>query len=177
MFVQLVFLDIHNVILIIFKFSTMCSRSERRVVQLAAWTNATWRPAFIRVHTLHWPVVLRVVWHHCLTFCESILSLFCVLLSNVTVTGKLIRSWLAVLQTDAESRTFAWPVRPLHTHWFNILSHLSVTEINKMQTLGKVDTQFVFTRDRTPKLTMWLSIPPVMREPSPYLRPYPIWIW
>ena len=46
-----------------------------------------------------------------------------------------------------------------------------------MQRSYKVGTRFVFTRDMTPKLTIWLSIPPGKQEPSPYLRPCPISIW
>jgi len=36
------------------------------------------------------------------------------------------------------SRTFAWPIRPLHTHWRIMLSHNLVTEIQKKLTCNKV---------------------------------------
>jgi hypothetical protein len=75
---------------------------------------------------------------------------------NETVTSKSIPWLLAIYRTDLKSNIFAWPVQPSHTHWWNILSHNSVTEIKKELTRSKVGTQFAFTRDRTSKLTIWL---------------------
>jgi len=98
-------------------------------------------------------------------------------LYNVTVTSKLISSLLAVYQPDLEYRTFPWPVRSLHRHQWNIMAHNLVAKIKKKLTRSKVDTQFAFTRDRSSKFTIWLSIPPVTRELSPYLRPDLISIW
>jgi hypothetical protein len=68
-FFQLVFLDFHDVLYTIFNISTMCSRSEWTVMQLGAWTNAAWRLPLIRVQTVHWPLVLWLVWHHWMNFC------------------------------------------------------------------------------------------------------------
>ena len=75
------------------------------------------------------------------------------MVSNVTVTGKLISCSLAFYQPDLESRTFAWPIRPLHTHWWNIMSHNLVTEIRNKLTRSKIGTQSAFTRDRSSRLT------------------------
>ena len=57
------------------------------------------------------------------------------------------------------------------------MSHNLVTEIKKTLTCSKVGPHFAFNRDRSSKLTLWLSTPTVTWEPSPYLRPYPISVW
>jgi len=99
------------------------------------------------------------------------------LLSNVSVTSKSISSLRAICQSDLESRTLERPIRPLHTHWWNIPSHNLVTEILQKLTCSKVGTQFALTSDRSSKLTFRLSISREMREPSPCLCPDPISIW
>ena len=99
------------------------------------------------------------------------------MLSNVTGTGKSISCLPAICQPDFESRSFAWPVWPLHSHWWNIMSDNLVTEIKKKLTHSKIRTPIDFTRDRSWTWTFWLSIPLATQEPSPYLRPYPISIW
>jgi hypothetical protein len=151
---QLIFLNFHYVPKAIFKFLYMWSRSERRVIQLAAWTNAVWWLVFIRVQTVHWPLVLRLVWHQCLKFCHYNSSLFQVLLLNGTITGKSRPSSLAMYEIASEPRTLSCPVTPLPTHWWQILSHNSVTEIKKKLTHSKVCTELVSTTDRTPTLTI-----------------------
>jgi len=75
-FFQLVFPDFHDIPLAHSKISTMWSRSDRRVMQLAAWTNAAWWLPFIRVQTWHWPLVLWLVWHNRINFCYKALSVF-----------------------------------------------------------------------------------------------------
>ena len=54
------------------------------------------------------------------------------------------------------------------------MSHNLVTEIKQKLTHSKGVTQFAFERDMSSKLTIWLSIPPVTGELSPYLRLYQI---
>jgi hypothetical protein len=120
---QLVFLNFQDVREVIFNFSTICSGSESRVIQLAAWTNAVWRLAFIRVETVPWPLVLWLVWHRWLKFWKSILSLFWVFLSNVTVVLTMVPGNLPAVQARTGktvrfgSRTFQkpgpLPVNPL----------------------------------------------------------------
>jgi hypothetical protein len=52
-----------------------------------------------------------------------------------------------------------------------------VTEIKKKLTGSKVGIQFALKKDRTSKLTIWLSKPLGMWELSSYIRPYRISIW
>jgi hypothetical protein len=44
--------------------TTMCSRSERRVMQLDAWSHAAWWLSFIRFQVAHSLLLQWVVWHH-----------------------------------------------------------------------------------------------------------------
>jgi len=65
---------------------------------------------------------------------------------SFTVTGNTIYSSLFVNVCDLVSRTFAWPVGPLHTHWRIILSHNLVTEIQRMLTRNKVGTNCFYSK-------------------------------
>ena len=57
------------------------------------------------------------------------------------------------------------------------MSHNLVTEIKQKLTCSKVGTEFAFTRERSSKLTLLVSTPPVMWEVSPYLCSYLRAIW
>ena len=65
----------------------------------------------------------------------------------------------------------------MHMHRRSIMSYNMVTEIKKKLTHSKIGIQIAFHEDKTAKLTFYLSIPRVRKEPSPILRPNPISIW
>jgi len=152
----------------------MCTRSEGRVMQFAAWMNTAWWSMFIRVCIAHWPLHLWFVWHQIVKFCYQISTLFYFLLSHLTITGKTISSLLIFSQLDLESRTFAWPARPLHMHRKIILFHNLISEIQQSLTQSKINTQCDFQSDMSSKLTIWQSIPPLTQEPSRFHRPNPV---
>jgi hypothetical protein len=52
-----------------------------------------------------------------------------------------------------------------------------VTEIKKKQTRSKIGKQIAFHKQMTSKITLCLSIPRLMQEPSPCLCPNPKSIW
>jgi hypothetical protein len=58
-----------------------------------------------------------------------------------------------------------------------IVSHNLVTEIKKELTHSKIGKQIAFHIDMRSKITVCLSVPPLMLEPSPCLRPNPKSIW
>jgi len=175
--IQLILLNFHDVTYRNFNFSNMCRRSERRVLELAAWINAAWQLSFIRIWDVLWPLVLWVVWYNWLTLCYQLWSQIQVLLYRLTVTGNTIYRSLFINQYNLESRRLAWLVWPLHTQWRNLLSHTLVTEIQKTLTCNKVGLQIAFTRVTSSKISIWLSTPPVMQVPSSCLRPNAISRW
>jgi len=68
--IQLLLLDFHDVPSAIFNSSTICRRSEPRVMKLAAWIDAACQLSFVRVSDMLWPLFQWVVWHHWLKLCQ-----------------------------------------------------------------------------------------------------------
>jgi len=62
--IQFVLLGFDDVRYAIFNFLTMCRRSQKSVMLVAAWINAAWRMTFIRVLDVLGLLVRWVVWHH-----------------------------------------------------------------------------------------------------------------
>ena len=131
---QLFVLYFHDVAYAMINMSTMCSRSQWTVLLLTAWTNNVWRLAFIYVQNVRWPPVVLLKSHHSTVLGCYISSLYLMLLSTVTIPQMSILSILAVNQPDLECSTVSWPIKPLHTHWRNIIHHNVVTETETMLT-------------------------------------------
>jgi len=155
----------------------MCTRCLRRVMQLDPWIHTAWRSSCRQIHIEHWPLLLSLVWHHWLKFCYYISSLILLLHPYLALIAKQKSSWLATLQPDLDSRTFASCVPYLHTHRRIVMSHNLVTKIQKNLTHSKIGTQIAFHWDKISKMTISFSIPPLRQEPSPCLCPNPISIW
>jgi len=99
---------------------------------------------------------------------------FRVCLIFFSVTGNRIYSALFAQYLDLESWKFASPLWPLHTHWWIILSHNSVSAIQKMLTHYLTGSKIALTRDMSSKIAILLSTLQVMQEPSRLLCPNPI---
>ena len=146
-------------------------------MQLDAWWHIAWQWSCRHICIEHWPLHLWLVWNHSLIFCSYISSPLLLLHSHITLIGNQKSSCLALLQPDSDSGTFTWYVRHMHMHRRNIMSHNLVTKIKKMLTHSKIGAQIAFHWDMTSKMTICLSIPPLMEKLSLCLCRNPICIW
>ena len=58
-----------------------------------------------------------------------------------------------------------------------MMSHNLVTEIKKKVTHSKIGKQIAFHQDMKSKMIIYISIPPQMQEPSPFLSLNPKSVW
>jgi len=89
----------------------------------------------------------------------------------------MISRWLIVKQLVLESRTFVWPIGPLHMHRIIITSHNVVTENKKILKRINIDTPMTFCRDMSSIITYCACLVQMIYEPIQYvhLKPFPVW--
>jgi len=84
---------------------------------------------------------------------------------------------MAIVHPDLDSSTLTWCIQLLHMHRRVIMTHNLVTQIKKMLTGSKIDTQSGFHRDMMSKVKISISVALITQELSPYLCLNPICIW
>ena len=117
----------------------------------------------------------------CMTSCTYIALVYLItnllLLSHISLIGKQQLNTFAVLQSDLDYTIFAWCIRPLHMQRWIIMSHNLVTKNQNKLTPSKFGTQIAFQWDMMSKMTICLSVPLLMLDPSACLHPNLIPIW
>lgn len=96
------------------------------------------------------------------------------MLFPLTVSGETISCLLDVYQLELESRTFPWPVRPLHLHRHIIFPYNLVTDIKKKLTHSKIDTRIAYSSNMSSKIAIPQSFLLATKKSSPFLRPNPM---